>query len=82
MDKMYDNGALMLGNPKKIIEEFYRQKRENNTTDEIVEEIINDLKEIENIADIVMINYDNPMGYSIDSWTKQDIYKWEKNNAS
>ena len=82
MDKMYDNGALMLGNPKKIIKEFYRQKRENNTTDEIVEEIINDLKEIENIADIVMINYDNPMGYSIDYWTKQDIYKWEKNNAS
>lgn len=27
MDKIYDNGALLLGNPKMIIDEFNRQKK-------------------------------------------------------
>lgn len=82
MKDIYDNGALLLGNPKMIIDEFYRQKKEYKESDEIVEEIIKDLEEIKDIADIVMINYDNSMSYSIDYWAKNDIYKWEKNNAS
>ena len=78
MKKIYDNGALLLGNPKIIIDEFNRQKKEYEETDEIVEEIIKDLEELKDIADIVMINYDNLMGYSIDYWGKSDIYDWEK----
>lgn len=67
MQNIYDNGEMCLGEVKKIIEYF-------NTTGADIEEykdLLKELKEL-NDDDIVAINYDNGMGYSIDWWTKDD----------
>ena len=67
MQNIYDNGEMCLGEVKKIIEYF-------NTTGadiEEYEEVLAELKKL-NADDIVAINYDNGMGYSIDWWTKDD----------
>ena len=67
MQNIYDNGEMCLGEVKKIIEYF-------NTTGadiEEYEEVLEELKKL-NDDDIVAINYDNGMGYSIDWWTKND----------
>ena len=67
MQNIYDNGEMCLGEVKKIIEYF-------NTTGadiEEYEEVLEELKKL-NDDDIVAINYDNGMGYSIDWWTKDD----------
>lgn len=67
MQNIYDNGRLCLGEVKRIIEYF-------NTIGadiEEYEEILEELKKL-NDDDIVAINYDNGMGYSIDWWTKKD----------
>ena len=67
MEEIYDNGEMCLGEVKKIIEYF-------NTTGadiEEYEEVLEELKKL-NDDDIVAINYDNGMGYSIDWWTKND----------
>ena len=67
MQNIYDNGEMCLGEVKKIIEYF-------NTTGADIEEYEDLLKELKklNDDDIVAINYDNGMGYSIDWWTKND----------
>lgn len=67
MQNIYDNGRLCLGEVKRIIEYF-------NTIGadiEEYEEILEELKKL-NDDDIVAINYDHGMGYSIDWWTKKD----------
>ena len=67
MQNIYDNGRLCLGEVNRIIEYF-------NTIGadiEEYEEILEELKKL-NDDDIVAINYDNGMGYSIDWWTKKD----------
>ena len=67
MQNIYDNGKICLGEVKRIIEYF-------NTIGadiEEYEEILEELKKL-NDDDIVAINYDNGMGYSIDWWTKND----------
>lgn len=69
---IFDNGALMLGNIKDIIS--YIENDESLETWEY-EDLLKDLKAIENIATVVMVNYENPMGYSINYWTKNDIIK-------
>ena len=68
MKNIYDNGEVCLGEVKKIIEHF-------NTIGADIEEyedLLEELKEL-NDGDIVAINYDNGMGYSIDYWTNEDI---------
>ena len=78
MNKIYDNGALMLGNVQDLIMEVERQKMENiDMLDADMDEIIKDLKELRDIdyEMVVCINYDNGMGYSMDYWTSKDIVK-------
>lgn len=70
MNNIYDNGEILLGKVKDIIE--YTKKQE--TIDEETEEILQDLKDFEDNT-IVAINYDNGMGYSIDYWDEKDILK-------
>lgn len=70
MNKIYDNGEILLGKVKDIIE--YTKKQE--TIDEETEEILQDLKDLEDNT-IVAINYDNGMGYTIDYWDENDILK-------
>ena len=72
MNSIYDNGALMIGNIKEIIK--YIENDETLETWEF-EDLLNDLKELNDKVEIVMINYENPMGYSIDYWNKDDEIK-------
>lgn len=67
MQNIYDNGRLCLGEVKRIIEYF----NTIGTDIEEYEEILEELKKL-NDDDIVVINYDNGMGYSINWWTKKD----------
>ena len=78
MNKIYDNGSLMLGNVQDLIMEIERQKRASiDMLDVDVDEILKDLKELRDIdyEMVVCINYDNGMGYTIDYWTSKDIKK-------
>lgn len=78
MNKIYDNGSLMLGNVQDVIMEVERQKRENiDMLDADMEEMLKDLKELRDIdyEMVVCINYDNGMGYTIDYWSSVDIVK-------
>lgn len=80
MNKIYDNGGLLLGNVQDIIMETEREIKENIDMFYIdIEELLKDLKELRDIDYdmIVCVNYDNGMGYSIDYWTSKDIIKKE-----
>lgn len=78
MNKIYDNGALMLGNVQMVISEIERQKRASiDMLDADMDELLKDLKELKDIDQemVVCINYDNGMGYTIDYWGNIDIVK-------
>ena len=72
MDKIYDNGELLLGEVKKI--RAYTQKLSDNglIDEEFKVDILNELKDSKD-DEIVAINYDCGMGYSIDYWSPEDI---------
>lgn len=75
MNKIYDNGALMLGNVQDLIMEIERQKRASiDMLDADVDDMLKDLKELRDIDYnmIVCINYDNGMGYTMDYWREND----------
>ena len=69
MNKIYDNGALLLGNIQDVIVEVENEIKENidmfNTD---MTDLLKDLKELRNIDYdmIVCVNYDNGYCYSID----------------
>ncbi len=73
MNKVYDNGYKLLGKIKNI-----RKYIENNirTSDmeEQLYEILEELKEYKD-NDIVVIDYDIPMGYLIEKWEENDLVK-------
>lgn len=76
MNNIYDNGALLIGNIDMVINEVKKEIKEDIDmvfTDK--EELLKELEELKDIADIVYINYENPMGYTIDYWTERDIIK-------
>lgn len=78
MNKIYDNGALMLGNVQDVIMEVERELKENIDTCFIdMEELIKDLKELRDIDYdmVVCINYEQPMGYTIDYWDSKSVVK-------
>lgn len=78
MLNIYDNGALVLGNIRDVIKQIETEmKKDIDMCFVDQEELLKDLKELEDVADIVMVNYDNPMGYSIDYWGNNDIVKQE-----
>ena len=71
MNKIYDNGAVMLGEIKKIREYTEKQYDDNLIDEELKVDILNDLKDYKD-NEIVVINYDG-IGYSIDCWSPEDI---------
>lgn len=72
MYQIYDNGACLLGEIKNVLEYIIENDKDLNEN----EDLIKDLKDLqENGVSIVMINYDNGMGYSIDYWFVNDIVK-------
>ena len=77
MNKIYDNGALLIGNIDKVIEEVKKEMKEDldmgyADQDGLLKELL-ELKE-SNVK-IVMINYDIPMGYDINYWSESDEVK-------
>lgn len=72
MNKIYDNGALMLGNVQDILEYLATQNEDLEL--EMVTEIVEELEELENDI-IVCVNYEHPMGWSVDYWFKDSIVK-------
>ena len=75
MNKIYDNGAIMLGNVKMVREEIEKEIKENvDMFCADMEEILKDLEEFSN-EDIVAIDYECGMGYTISCWRKNDIVK-------
>lgn len=77
-DMVYDNGVQMLGKLSIVIEEIEKQIDANLDTP-LVEttKLLQDLKYLRDTSKhhdiIVCVNYDNPMGYTIDYWTYDDI---------
>ena len=75
MENIYDNGALLIGNIDKVIEEVEKEIKEDIDmvfTDK--EELLKELLEIKDLgAEIVYINYERPTGYELNYWYKRDI---------
>ena len=70
MKDLYDNGEMLLGTKKNIVNQIYNSMLEEEDDEEYMQ-ILEDLKDLKDDT-IVAINYDNGMGYSIDYWTKED----------
>lgn len=68
MNKIYDNGEMVLGTIYDVKNYICRHCDDMSE----IKDIIHDLEDFDEDT-IVAINYDNGMGYSIDYWTKQDI---------
>lgn len=79
MNKIYDNGGIMLGNIDLVIKEVQKEIKED--TDMLFvdkEELLKDLLELrdDKYVEIVCINYDRGnMGYTIDYWSHSDKIK-------
>lgn len=79
MNKIYDNGGIMLGNIDLVIKEIKREiENEIDMSDANTEELLKDLEDLKvqvPSVEIVSVNYDTGMGYSFDYWTKNDEYR-------
>ena len=75
MKNIYDNGEMVLGNVKNILNYFMFDcvLEEDEETIEMFEF----LQELDKDT-IVCINLNNGMGYSVDYWTKKNKVKVEK----
>ena len=71
---LYDNGEVMLGEVKKIKKKKKKQFDNDLIDEEFKVNILNDLKYYKD-DEIVAIDYDCGMGYSIDCWSPEDIVK-------
>lgn len=68
-NQVYDNGCCLLGNIHNVLKYLIENDTENEN-----EDLIKDVRELEECGvAIIMINYDNGMGYSIDYWCVNDI---------
>ena len=72
-DDIYDNGCVMLGKVRNIKDYLARLMTKLDYQDD-VRDILEDIKNY-NDDTIVTINYDNPMGYSIEYWDYNDRVK-------
>lgn len=70
MNNIYDNGSMILGNVYNVKEYVCRNSEETWE----IEGLIKDLEDLDE-TDIVAINYDVPMGYTIDFWEEKDLVK-------
>ena len=71
MQYIYDNGTCLLGKVKNIKKMIGKQQNNDDLLIEIYEELKNYYKD----TDIVCINYDIGMGYSIDYWEEKQKLK-------
>lgn len=70
MNGLYDNGTILLGTKKDIVNQIYNNMLVEENDEEYME-ILEDLKDFKEDT-IVALNYDNGMGYSIDYWDSKD----------
>ena len=78
MNKIYDNGYLMLGEYKQLLE-FANKQLIDNEDDELILTIKQELEDLQLDDDtIVCINYDNGMGNTYDWWDKKDCMESEE----
>ena len=76
MGYIYDNGYKLLGLKQDLISYL----RDSLITSDMEEEIYDIIKELQELEDdtVVVINYDNGMGYTIDYWEEKHIVKESK----
>lgn len=76
MNKIYDNGSLMLGSIDDVINEIEKEIKEDiDMVYADKQDLLKELKDLKNKnigVDIVYINYDRPMGYELNYWTKNN----------
>lgn len=70
MNKVYDNGAILLGNKKNVVNQIYNYMLEEEF-DDFYMEILKDLEEFADET-IVAISYDSGMSYNIDYWNEDN----------
>jgi hypothetical protein len=70
---IYDNGYKLLGLKQDLIS-YLRDSLITSDMEEEIYDIIKELQELEDDA-VVVINYDNGMGYTIDYWEEKHIVK-------
>lgn len=68
MNKIYDNGYKLLGTVKNIKKDIENNVRTSDMEEQLYE-ILEELKDYED-NEIIIIDYDNPMGYTIESFGK------------
>lgn len=68
MNKVYDNGTMVLGRKDKV----YKYLIDNAEEMWEIEDILHDIEELKDNT-IVVINYDLGMGYSVDYWEESDV---------
>lgn len=68
MKNVYDNGRIILG--EVILVKDYICKNADDITE--VADIIEDLENLDADA-IVAVNYDHPMGYTLEYWSNDHI---------
>lgn len=73
MGYIYDNGYKLLGLKQDLIS-YLRDSLITSDMEEEIYDIIKELQELEDDA-VVVINYDNGMGYTIDYWEEKHIVK-------
>lgn len=73
MNKVYDNGYKLLGKVKNV-KKYIENNIGTSDMEEQLYEILEELKEYKD-NDIVVIDYDIPMGYAIEKWEENDLVK-------
>ena len=78
MNKIYDNGELLLGKYKHLLE-FANKQLIDNEDDEVALEFKKELEDLKLDDDtIVCVNYSSGMGNSYDWWSKEDCMENEE----
>lgn len=78
MNKIYDNGYMLLGEYKHLLK-FVDKQLIDNEDDEIILTIKQELEDLKLDDDtIVCINYDSGMGNTYDWWDKKDCMESEE----
>ena len=75
MNKIYDNGAIMLGTVRDIYNYYYSNNCESIRDGELTA-LIDQLRELGGNT-IVAINYEHPMGVTYNYWYENDMIKGE-----
>lgn len=73
MNKIYDNGTMVLGNVKNM--KVYLLENFNLEDEDIYDKELFEFLDTLSNETIVAINYDCGMGYSIDYWNEDSIVK-------